>query len=153
MEKVDSKGQYMIIKGHTIMGQPALIGSTWDKVEAECAKHPRFVIEVRKYSEAKEWSLEQFAYLHAVVFPALATHMGVSNLMAETILKKKCGEEWFIQDVDGNAVIISKTSLSKKAISTWMENIWDFMETIGCPVPPPDKDWRALKAAEDSIPF
>ena len=113
--------------------------------DAAVNKYDSAVIEVRKYDPAKEISLQQMKYLHAVVFPALAEFMGVSHLMAEVILKKKCGEEFFIKEVDGNKIIISKSMLSIKQTTIWLENIWEFMEVIGCPVPPPDKNWKLNK--------
>ena len=128
-----------IFKTHKINGLVAFDRKAFEKA---CAKHNRFVIEVRRYDEAKEISRQQMAYCHAVVFPALAEFMGVSNLIAEIILKKKAGEQWFIKKVDGNEIILSKTMLTTKQTTKWLENMWDFMETIGCPVPPPDKDWR-----------
>jgi hypothetical protein len=128
----------MLYRGYTTDGKPI---TDWPGIYAYCADCGRFVIEVRKYDEAAEISRKQMAYLHSVVFPALADHMGVSQLMAEVILKKKCGESFFIKKVDGNEIILSKTMLTAKQTTVWMENIWDFMESVGCPVPPPDPEW------------
>lgn len=129
----------MIYRGKTIEGQPA---ANWKAIQATCTEYPEFIIEVRKFDEQREISLQQMAYIHAVVIPALADHVGCSRLMAEILLKKKCGEEWFIQKVDGIDMILSKTMLTTKQTTQWLENCWDWMESIGCPVPPPDPKWR-----------
>ena len=144
----------MRYKGHTILGQAALIGSNWEALERECAKHHRFVIEVRKYDEAKEISLAQMAWLHCENGPiaVLANDMGISRLMAETILKVKCGAEWFLQEIDGREIVASKTSLSVTQTTKWIENIFDFMEKIGSPVEQPNPEWRQTKA-ESECPF
>jgi len=132
----------MKFRGNTIDGQPA---ANWKQIYRQCARYERFIIEVRQYDEAKEISLQQMRYLHAVVIPALAEHVGSSELMAEILLKKKCGEQWFIQEVDGDEIIISKTMLTTKQTTKWLENCWDWLETIGCPVPPPDPNWRSTQ--------
>ena len=138
----------MIFKGKTIDGQPA---AAWEAVYKACTRHERFVVEVRNYDPDKEISLQQMKYLHAVVIPALAEYIGCSQLIAEIILKKKCGEEWFIQQVDGNEIIISKTMLTIKQTTKWLENCWDFMESINCPVPPPDPNWRVNQQKEKEL--
>lgn len=135
----------MQYKGKTVDKQPAC---NWKAVYRDCAKYQQFIIEVREYNEEKEISRQQMAYLHAVVFPALADHVGCSELMAEIILKKKSGEQWFIQEIDGNEIIISKTMLTVEQTTKWMENIFDWMESIGCPVTPPDPNWRANRERE-----
>ena len=135
----------MIFTGKTHDGQPA---ASWTAIYKACVKYNQFVVEVRELDPEREISLQQMRYLHAVVFPALSEYMGCSELMAEVILKKKCGEQWFIQEVDGNDIIISKTMLTVKQTTTWLENIWDFMETINCPVPPPDPRWRQNQEKE-----
>ncbi len=135
----------MNFRGETIQSQPV---ADWPAIETLCVKYDRFVIEVRKYDSAKEISLQQMKYLHAVVIPALADHVGCSELMAEICLKKKCGEAFFIQKLDGEQIIISKTMLTAKQTTIWLENIWDWMESINCPVPPPDPAWRANKQKE-----
>lgn len=134
-------------KGHTVNNQPA---TNWKAVYKACAKHERFLLEVRKYDEAAEISLQQMRYLHAVVIPALADLVGCSEFMAEQILKKKCGEQWFVKEVDGDICIISKTNLSVKQTNKWLENCWDWMESIGCPVPPPDPNWRINRLQESA---
>lgn len=128
----------MRIIGKTINGQPVC---QWPELHKECARHERFVIEVRKYDEQAEISRQQMAYLHAAVFPALAEYTGVSELMAETILKIKCGEQWFIRVLDGKKLIGSKTDLTVKQTSKWMENIWEYLDKVGCKVMPPDPEW------------
>lgn len=138
----------MIFKGKTINDQPA---ANWPAIHKQAAKYSEFIIEVRQYDPEREITLQQMSYLHAVVYPALAEHMGVSQLMAEVILKKKCGEQWFIKEIDSNEIILSKTMLTVKQTTVWLENIWDFMEAIGCPVPPPDPQWKVKDDATDAI--
>jgi hypothetical protein len=125
--------------GKTENNQPI---ANWKAVYANCAKYARFVVEVREYDEQKEISLQQMKYMHSVVFPALAQYVGCSELMAEIMLKKKCGEQWFIQKIDGNEIILSKTMLTVKQTTKWLENCWEWLESIGCPVPPPDPNWK-----------
>jgi len=136
----------MKFRGNTIDGQPA---TNWKQLYRQCARYERFIVEVRKYDETKEISLQQMRYLHAVVIPALAEHVGCSELTAEIILKKKCGAQWFIQEIDGDDIIISKTMLTVKQTNKWLENCWDWLESIGCPVPAPDPNWR-LNHAKNS---
>jgi len=38
--------------------------------------------------------------------------------------------------------MLSKTELSVKVFNWFLENAWNFMESIGYPVPPPDPEWR-----------
>ena len=128
-----------LFKGQRIDDQPA---ANWLAIQAECARHERFVVEVRKHDELREISRQQTAYMHAVVFPALAEYVGCSELMAETLLKKKCGEQYFVHEIDGQLIIGSKTSLTVKQTTIWLENCWEWLESIGCPVPPPDPCWR-----------
>ena len=132
-------------KGQTINNQPA---TDWRAVYRACARHERFIIEVRRYDSAAEISMQQMKYLHAVVIPALAAHIGCSLFMAEQILKKKCGEQWLVKEIDGDLCILSKKTLTVKQTTQWLENCWDWMESIGCPVPPPDPNWRMNKAKE-----
>lgn len=134
-----------MFRGKTFDESPAI---DWKAIYAECAQHNEFVVEVRRYDPDKEISRQQMAYVHAVIFPALAEYVGCSQLMAEVMLKKKCGEQWFIKEVDKCEIILSKTMLSVNQTTKWLENIWEFMESIGCPVPPPDKNWRENKEQE-----
>lgn len=46
----------MKFKGHTVQDQPA---ANWKQIYRECAKHPEFIVEVRKYDPEKEISLQQ----------------------------------------------------------------------------------------------
>ncbi len=131
-------------RGKTIEDNPT---ADWKAIYAQCAKHETFVVEVRKYDANKEISRQQMAYIHAVVFPALSEYVGCSLLMAELMLKKRCGEQWFVQKVDGCEVILSKTMLSVKQTTEWMENIFDWMESINCPVSLPDPKWRENQEA------
>lgn len=128
-------------RGKTVDGQPA---AAWKAIYKACAKYDQFVVEIRAYDEAKEISLQQMRWLHCKNGPIelLAEYMGVSRLIAELILKRKCGEEFFVHKIDGETVIASKTMLSVKDTTEWIENIFDFMDAIGCPVQPPDPAWR-----------
>lgn len=129
----------MKFEGHTDEGKAY---ADWAKIQQAAAMYERFVVEVRRYNKQREISLAQMAYFHAVVVPALTDHIGCSPLMAELILKKKCGEDFFVKVVDGEKILISKTMLTTKQMTAWLENIWDWMDSIGCPVPPPDREWR-----------
>ena len=135
----------MKYKGNTNNDQPL---ADWKAIYKQCRKYERFIIEVREYDPEKEISLQQMKYIHAVLVPALADYVGCSKLMAEQILKKKCGEEWFVKEIDGEICILSKTSLTVKQTTDWLQNCWDWMESIGCPVPPPDPNWRINRKKE-----
>ncbi len=130
--------------GKTRDKQPA---ADWKAVYRECAKYPRFIIEAREYNEAREISLAQMAYFHAVVVPLFSDYTGDSKQYWENKLKIECGSKWFTPVpivIDGQTyyTIPSKTTLTVKDFSEWYQNIRDFGDTVGCLVPPPDPEWR-----------
>ncbi|MDD4890919.1 MAG: hypothetical protein PHU85_13440 [Phycisphaerae bacterium] len=133
--------------GETIEGQPC---TDWKGIQAECAKHPQFVIRVEKYDEDREITNQMFAYLHAVVFPTLAQHWDCSEAEAELRCKRQWGAHWMIRRELGYVFILSKTVLTTKQGCKWIENIWEGAHNDGCIISPPDKDWRetARKMAE-----
>ena len=137
----------MKFRGKTVDGEPA---TAWDAVYKACAKYDRFIVEVREYNEAKEISLQQMRWIHCKNGPIelLAEYMGCSKMIAELILKKKCGERFFVHEIDGETVIASKTMLSIKQTTEWIENIFDFMDSINCQVQPPDPQWRIHQQRE-----
>ena len=137
----------MIFYGHSIDGEPA---ANWPAIQQECGKYAVFIIEVRRYNPDREITRAQMAWLHCENGPiaCLSDYMGCSRLVAEVILKKKCGSEWFIVEIDGQEVIASKTQLSVTQTTQWIDNIFDWMESIGCPVQPPDPEWN--KTLEDA---
>ena len=128
--------------GYTINKEAAC---AWPTIQAEAAKYPRFTVSVERYDEEREISKEQMAYMHAVLFPAVSEFMGVSLLTAELTCKVLCGKQWLVKEVGGEKYILSKTSLTTKQTTLWLENCWDFFEEQGCPVPPPDKEWATRK--------
>lgn len=140
----------MIFEGFTTDGEPA---TNWPKIHEDCAKHDRFIIEVRKFDPEREISLQQMKWLHCKNGPIvlLAEYMGCSKMIAELILKKKCGERFFIHKIDGDTVIASKSMLSVKQTNEWIENIFDFMDSINCPVQPPDPKWRENQQKEKEL--
>jgi len=131
----------VIFRGKTIDGQPA---ARWDKIQDACVKYGHFVIEVRKLDENREISLQQKAWLHCNKGPIalLAKHKGCSKLDAENTLKKECAGHLFIKEISGELHILSKSTLTVKQTTEWMENIFDYMESIECPVLPPDPNWK-----------
>ena len=128
-------------RGSTINGKAA---ANWPAIQQKCAKWDRYIVEVRQLDEQREISRKQMAWLHCDngPFAMLSDHVGCSRLTAELLLKKKCGESLFIKEIDGERCIISKANLSVKQTNQWFESIFDWMESIGCPVPPPDPAWR-----------
>ena len=114
----------------------------WQQIYEKAAVLGRFIIKIEKWTEEKEISLRQMAYLHAVVFPALAKEMHCSLLWAEITLKRCCGEQWLIARVDKAEIILSKTILTVKQCNQWIENIWDWCSSKNIHIPDPDKDWR-----------
>jgi len=140
----------MKFRGQTIDGQPA---ARWDQVHKACSKHARFIIEVRKYDEAREISLQQMAFLHAVVIPLFVDYTGDSPQYWQNKLKLECGSKWFkVETVTvgkhSYTIIPSKTKLSVNDFSEWYQNISDFGDSIDCPVPPPDPNWRINQQQE-----
>lgn len=125
--------------GQTINDQPC---TDWRAIQAECARHPQFVVEVRRYDEQREISLLQMAYLHAVVFPLLAREWNTSEEDAEFECKKRWGEQWLIKRELGYRFVLSKTVLTTKQCTKWIENIQAGALRENILVPCPDRDWR-----------
>ncbi len=132
--------------GDIIDGEPV---TDWKAIHAECCKTERFIIEVRPYSEEREITLQQYAYLHAVVFPLLAEAIGCSLWEAEYTCKRWCGQQWeLIKNVGkGMWVECSKTKLTTKQCNLWIENIMDWAAKRDIVIPPPDPEWRSKRAA------
>jgi len=124
--------------GNTIDGEPA---ADWPGIQRACAKHKRFVVEVRKYDEKREISRQQMAYLHAVAFPTIASEMHVSLWEAEFLCKTQAGEQWLVKQMWDLRFILSKTTLSVQECNAWMDNIHDWADRNGIFIPPPDKEW------------
>jgi hypothetical protein len=101
----------MEYRGKTIEGKAAC---NWPAIQVEAASHENFIISVEKWDEEKEISKQQMAYLHAVVFPALAKEMHCSLLWAEITLKRCCGEQWLIKRFEKTEIILTKTALTVK---------------------------------------
>lgn len=129
----------MDYKGQTIDGEATC---NWPEIHNEAARHKRFMITVEEWTEEKEISRQQMAYLHAVVFPVFAKEMHCSLLWAEITLKRCCGEQWLIRRVDKTEIILSKTILSVNQCNKFLENIWDWCGSKNIHIPEPDKDWR-----------
>lgn len=136
-----------IFRGETIDGEPT---TQWPAIQREAEKHKHFVIEVRKYDAEREISLRQMAYLHAVVFPAIADAMGSSLWEAEYWCKRMCGEQWELIKKVGKGMWVecSKTKLTSKQCGDWMENIWAKAEKVfGLHIQAPAEDWRRQAGA------
>ena len=116
--------------------------TNWPKIHKQCAKYDRFVVEVKRYSEENEVSDQQFAYLHAVVFPMLAKEWDCSLHQAELDCKRRWGEQWMIRKELGYRFVLSKTVLKAKQCNQWIDNIWEGAHNEGIIIPLPDKDWR-----------
>jgi hypothetical protein len=114
----------------------------WRGIQAEAARYRHAVIEVREYDEEREVTLQQFAYLHAVVWPTLAKHWYCSKAEAELRCKRQWGAQWMVKRELGYIFILSKTILTSKQCNDWIENIWEGAHNDGCLISPPDKDWR-----------
>lgn len=117
----------------------------------ECAKHKLFIVDVEKYDNDTEISLQQMAYLHAVVYPTYGKFIGLSNLGAEVSLKRKCGpknkrgENRLVRKFDNIEMIMSKKSLTVRQTNEFIDNIYDFCNGINCFIPPPDPEWKKKK--------
>ncbi len=181
-----------VFYGHTTEYGPVC---DWNAIQGEAGNYERFVIEIRPDDEG----LRQYAWLHCDEgpFAIFAKDQGCSVHEAELLLKRECGEQWFVIDITeanwhqlgdrlrgklyyeclspvchrliqpnkvakikgqkccphcGKAVklifIKSKTMLTKKQRSSWIENIIDFMDLMGCRVMPPDPEWRKNRQEE-----
>ena len=113
----------------------------WPAIHTEADKHDRFVIDVRAWSEEKEVSDNQFAYLHKVVFRMLADAWNCSKAQAELDCKRRWGEQWMIKNELGYRFVLSKTVLTTKQCNDWIDNIWEGAHNEGIIIPMPDKDW------------
>lgn len=125
--------------GQTIDQTPC---ADWKAIHGACARHHEFIVEVRPYNEEREVTNQQFAYLHAVVFPALAKAWDTSEEDAEFECKKRWGEQWLVKKSLGYRFVLSKTVLTSKQCNKWLDNIWQGAHREGIIIPPPDKDWR-----------
>lgn len=132
--------------GETTTEGPA---ADWPAIQAAAAQYERFIVRVEKYDEQKEISLKQYAYLHAVVFPILAEAIGCSLWEAEYQCKRWCGQQWeLIKNVGkGMWVECSKTKLTTKQCTLWIENIMDWAAKRDIVIPPPDPQWRTNSVA------
>jgi len=137
----------MDFHGTTFDNSPAC---DWQAIQRECVKYAEFVVTVREYDEQKEISNLQMAYLHAVVVPLLAKEWNTSEEDAEFECKKRWGEQWLIKRALGYRFVLSKTVLTTKQCTKWIENIQAGALRENILIPPPDKDWRetAKKVAE-----
>ena len=133
--------------GYTIEGEAA---ANWKSIYIECAKFERFIVEVRRYDEEREISLQQIGFFHAGIVPLFVNYTGDSKQYWENKLKLECGSKWFTPKeitISGHiyTVIPSKTNLSTKDFSEWYQNITDFGLQHGVVIPPPDPNWRLNK--------
>lgn len=124
-------------------GEGHNVGFVIEQLKEELLKEKgKYIVTIDKYDEQKEISKKQMAYLHSLVYPLFAEHIGCSLLMAEVMLKRKCGKQWLVKKIDGAEVILSKKSLSIKRTNEWLKNIWEFCEMMNIHIPPPEPDWR-----------
>lgn len=130
-----------LFNGQTIDSVPC---ADWPSIQQECSKHKQFVVEVRSYDEDREISRRQMSYLHSCVFPILAREMNCSLWEAEFTCKRWCGEPWELIKKVGPQMYVecSKTKLTTKQCSDWMESIWDWAEKRGIHIPAPDQQWK-----------
>ena len=178
-----------VFYGHTTEEGPAC---DWSAIIGEAGNYDRFVIEIKPDDDGAR----QYAWLHceAGPFKVYADYQGCSAYEAELLLKRECGEQWFVIDINdsnwdklgdklrgklyyeclspvcqrlvqpkmiikrngykccphcGKMVklifIKSKTMLTKKQRTSWIENMIDFLDGEGCSVMPPDPEWRKNK--------
>ncbi|HOI38788.1 MAG TPA: hypothetical protein PLF11_15580 [Bacillota bacterium] len=124
--------------GETIDGQPV---TDWPAINKACAKHKRFVVDVHKYDEEREITNQQMAYLHTVVYPTVAKSMHCSLWEAEFQCKTGPGKQWLVKRIGDLRFVLSKTGMSVKDCTQWIENIFDWGDRNGIFIPPPDKEW------------
>ncbi len=117
----------------------------WPAIHKECERLGQAVIEVTKYSEDREISIQQMKYLHAVVFPTIAREMPCSLWTAELDCKRYAGREWLIKKIEDQHFVLSKTSLTVKQTNDWIDNIRDWAEQGSIFIPLPNRNWRQEK--------
>ncbi len=140
----------MDFKGTTINGNPA---ADWFGIQAEAANHRTFLIKVLDWSEGKENSLKQMAWINGVLIPYLSNKTGDSINWWKTRLKIQCGRDLFDfekiivnKDEEPIWIISHENELTIKQGSAWITNILDFLPTIGhSEVTPPDPEWNKRK--------
>lgn len=177
-------------KGHTDNDKPL---ASWKKIYAQCCKYHQFTIEVREYSLEDEISRDQMAYWHSVPIKLFTEHTGYSLWKAEQWLKRECGSQWFMFEVESEEsrrgqimfecqnphcrqlfllpgklrgkyvcreckstnirmfFMLSKTEISVNDMMQVLNNMFDFMESINCPCPPPDPNWKTNKTKEKEL--
>ena len=129
------------IQGQTSDNRPL---GDWPNIIKEANKYLKAGIWVEDMGDDSQISLAQMAYIYSVVIPVLKKE-GYSQLDAENLLKVQCGEQWLVKVIEGQRYILSKTVLTVKQGTEWIENIMSFMDSIGWPVPPPNKYWYENK--------
>ena len=86
-----------LFKGRTVDNQPT---AKWPAIYKACKKHERFLVEIRKYDEAAEISLQQMRYWHSMPVKLYSEHTGNSLWVSEQWLKRECGSQWFLLEVE-----------------------------------------------------
>lgn len=117
-----------------------------DEIEG-IIKDGKAIVEVRKYNKQKEISIAQMAYIHCENGPIkmLAKEGGYSELEAEMMLKRFCGEHLFVVDTDDPKIKLlrSKTSLTTKECAEWIDSMYNWLrDELKIQIQMPNKEWR-----------
>jgi len=83
----------------TIDNQAAVVGANWPLIQSEAARYHRAVVEIREYNPLVEISAQQMKYWYAVPVTEYA-RIGHTRIEADRYLKRHCGTEWFVLDVE-----------------------------------------------------
>lgn len=70
--------------------------AAWPSIYKACTKYQQFLLHVEEYTEEALISDQQRKFWHAKPVSIYADYTGHSILMAEILLKKECGENYFI---------------------------------------------------------
>lgn len=86
-----------VFAGITVDGQPA---AGWKRIYAACAKHHRFVVEVRKRDDVAEISEQQRKWLHCEAGPIRELMRGGWSFReAKEHVKVEYGRQWFVVEL------------------------------------------------------
>lgn len=86
----------LTFKGKTNDGEnPILTGRKWSEITAACKKLKSWAIEVIDRGEL-DISEQQMKYWHAVPVNIYAEYTGTTLWKAEQLLKRECGENYFV---------------------------------------------------------
>ena len=122
----------------------------WQGIQNAAGNWPRARIKVSEYSEEIAESEKQRKWVNGVAIPFLMDKWGRSRMWVKVHLKLACGEDLFdAKEVKMERqtfwIISSENDLTRKKMTTWIENILDYKQCEDAGLEPPDPEWRKKK--------